>query len=125
MKTVNKRIRHAFRCDIKELCQISGKEHDYFANFLTHGKILMCNKGYLMFEQSGNLCRIHDIFTNLRRQKIGTQLINKLQKEMEELGVMVMEVTIPETDLETSLFLKSVDFKAVLSENYYVFKKVI
>lgn len=78
-----------------------------------------------MYQRSGNLTRIHDIFVSEKRQTIGTQLISRLEKEMIHLGILFLEITIPEENLEASLFLKSLDYIAKLSGNYYVFKKVL
>ena len=130
VKTPKKRIRYCFDEDASFLAKLSGHSPQYFTEYFKDGRGLMCNEGYVLFFPLINGARIEEIFVKKKRKTLATQLITRLEVDIIDQGGCTIEYKVKEIDLETQLFLKSMDYRAMnIVETskgvYYLFKKFI
>lgn len=119
---MSQKIRFGYFQDCVELSQMSGQPPEYFSDFLQNGRMLIADDGYIMYEIIPNGCRIQKIFQK-PESKIAKDLITKVEEETIESGDWHVEITIDETDLETALLLKSLNYIGKLAGKHYLFQK--
>jgi len=130
MKKTRKRIKYCFKDDCKKLAKISGIEKEFYEEYLIDGKGLICNTGFLLYYPMMSGARIEQITVLEKRKGVGSQLVQKLESHIIEQGLLEIQAMVPENDLESQLFFKSLGYFCtnivqMSSGNKYLFIKTV
>ena len=92
-------------------------------NFTITEDKIFCEYGKLDFSFSEDMALINSISVYLKRNRVGTRLVNELEIIARQSGLKIIEVPVSPAK-EAILFWKSLGYKPVFDEDRYWAKKI-
>lgn len=93
-------------------------------NFTITEDKIFCEYGKLDFSFSEDVALINSISVYLKRNRVGTRLVNELEIIARQSGLKIIEVPVSPAK-EAILFWKSLGYKPAFDEDRYWAKKII